>query len=435
VTKSYQKTGRVPLWTLAAQYPYTAAATVLFISQAFPPLFRVRTEWAEVFMSASRNFLAGQDFLTKDQGYVYPPFFAMLSAPFTILPQALSQFLFYLISVACLVYVVKTSWSMSGGGKLQGPGVKAASAEHAVFLVALFFAGRFLLNALSHMQTDLVLAALVMAGCVALRADKSLISATWIGLAAAVKCTPLLFAPYMAWRGKWLAALWLIVVAVGVNFLPDLAHRPPSGGFWAVEWYTRYIRPMGQETFVPGTWNTSIINNQSLAGAVKRFTLTYETKPNGVEVVKKKRDLSPATLRAITLLLYALVTIPSAFAMWRRRRTAGPQRAAPDADALEFSIIFLLMLLLSPNSSRAHFGIMILPAFCLGRIALTRHRRAAWTLFLLAAFVSLISYNTSFNIFFTPALWAGAVSLVTLLLLAGCIMGLLDAQPDPQQQQ
>jgi hypothetical protein len=428
-----QKSGRPAFWTLPARYPYTAAAAALFITQAFPPLFRLRTEWTEVFVLASKNLLAGRDFLAYEFGYAYPPFFALVSTPFTLLPQALSQFLFYLISFACLVFVVKSAWSLSGGGRLQGPGAKIERGEHIIFLAAIFCAGRFLFNALSHMQTDLLLAALVMAGCLALRSGRSFISATWIGLAAAIKCTPLLFAPYLAWRGKWLAALWLVVVAVGVNFLPDLAQRPPSGGYWAVEWYRLYIQPLGRENYVPGSWFTSIENNQSLAGAVKRIlTTTLKRTPAGMDIVKKKSDLSPAALKAITLILYAMVTIPSAYAMWRRRRTTRPPRAAPDADALEFSIIMLLMLLLSPNSSRAHFGIMLLPAFCIGRIALSDHSRGAWTLLLLATFVSLICYNMPLNIFFIPTLWAGAVSLTTVLLLAGCIMGLPAGKAAPQ---
>jgi hypothetical protein len=36
------------------------------------------------------------------------------------------------------------------------------------------------------------------------------------------------------------------------------------------------------------------------------------------------------------------------------------------------------------------------------------------------------------NIFFIPTLWAGAVSIVTVLLLAGCIMGLLEGNAHSQ---
>jgi hypothetical protein len=415
----------VSVWRWATLYPYTAAALLLFISQAFSPLLH-HSEWTDVFVSASKDLLAGRDFLAIGTGYVYPPFFTLVSIPFTLLPQALSLLIFYLICVACLVYTAKSAWSLSGGGRLQGAGQRVETREHLIFIVAMFCAGRFLLNALSHLQTDLLIAALVMAGCLALRENRGFLAATWIGIAAAIKCTPILFAPYLAWRGKWLAALWLVAVAVGLNFLPDLVHPPPSGGSWAAEWYTCYLRPIGQENYVPGTWYTDIYNNQSLGGAVKRaFTLTLKLTAEGIGVVRTKSAFSPRALREITLLLYAMAVLPSVYAMWRRRRAPGPPRAEPHADALEFGIIFLLMLLLSPNSSRAHFGVMLLPAFCVGRIAMAQGDRAAWALFALATFVSLLCYNTPFNILFFYALWGGGVTLVAVLLLCGCIRGLL----------
>jgi hypothetical protein len=386
-------------------------------------------------VTASQDLLAGRDFLAKqDNYYVYPPFFTMICTPFTLLPQALSQFIFYVVSCACIVYVVRSAWALSGGGRLEGAGAEVQPKEHLVFLLALFCAGRFLLNALSHLQTDLLVAALVMAGCMALRANRSFVAASWIGLATAMKCTPVLFAPYLAWRGKWLAALWLVTLAVGVNFLPDLVNRPPSGGFWAVEWYTRYVVPLEQADSVPGTWHNSPTDNQSLAGAVRRvFTTSIKWSKKGVEVVKSNSTASPKVLRWITFSLYAMVTIPSAFALWRRRRAADPRSRKPSPDALEFSIIFLLMLLLSPNSSRGHFGIMLLPALCVGRIAVSEHDRTAWALFLLATFVSLISYNTPFNILHLATLWLGATCFVAVLLLAGCILALPGSNAVPQQ--
>lgn len=378
-------------------------------------------------MAASRNLLAGRD-LAQDSAYLYPPFMALAAIPFTLLPQALSQFIFYAINVACMLYVVKGARALSGDCRLQGTGEKAPSEEHLVFLMALFCGGRFLLNASLQMQSDLLIAALLIAGCLALLEKKDFWAATSIGLAAGIKCTPLLFVPYLAWRGKWIAALWLIAVAVGVNFLPDLAHPSPSGGFWAVDWFTNYVQPLGQQNSAPGAWFAEISGNQSLSGAVNRFFMTgLKWAEQGVEVIESKTSLSPVALRALTLLLYAIVAIPAGFALWRRRRGRKdyPPRDDRFADALEFSIIFLLMLLLSPRSSRTHFGIMLLPTLCVGRIALSEHSRAAWSLLWLATFVSLISFSSPLNVLFPVALWAGAVSLVALLLLAGCIMGLL----------
>jgi hypothetical protein len=422
---SSQNGGRVSLWAWAKEHPYTVAATFFFISQAFPALLRHHTEWNDVFVTASRNLMAGRD-LAQGSAYLYPPFLALASIPFTLLPQALSQFIFYAINVACMIYVVKGAWSLSGGGRLQGAGEKVSSREHLVFLLALFCTGRFLVNALYQMQSDLLIAALLIAGCVALRAKKDFWAATSIGLAAAIKCTPVLFAPYLAWRGKWQAALWLVVIAVGVNFLPDLAYRSPSGGFWAADWCAHYIRPLTQESSVPGAWFAEISGNQSLSGAVNRFfTTSLKWTAEGVETVNRNDSFSPKTLRGITLLLYAIITVPAVYALRRRRRRDGPPGNDPFADALEFSIIFLLMLLLSPRSSRTHFGIMLLPALCVGRIAVSQNSHAAWSILLTATFASLISYSNPLNILCPVALWAGGVSLIAVLLLAGCIMGLL----------
>lgn len=418
-------TQALPLRAWLSRYPYTAAAAVFFILQAVPALFRHHTEWNDVFVAASRNLVAGRD-LAIGSAYLYPPFLALVSIPFTVLPQAVSQFLFYVVNFACMIFTIKGAWSLSGGGRLQGAGDKVPAREHLVFLLALFCGGRFLVNALFQMQSDLLIAALLIAGCMALHSGRSFLSATWIGLAAALKCTPVLFVPYLAWRGKWAAAAWLVIVAVGVNFLPDLAYPRPSGGSWAMVWFNRYVRPIGNKDFVPGSWYAEISGNQSLSGAVNRLFTTKLVRTEGgeKEVTARKTDLSPAALRSITLLLYALAALPCAFAMWRRK-TAGPARDGPSADALEFGIIFLLMLLLSPRSSRTHFGIMILPALCIGRIALSRSSRAQWTFLILATLASLACFSSPLNPIFTEALWAGGVTAVAVLLLAGCVTGLL----------
>jgi hypothetical protein len=299
--------------------------------------------------------------------------------------------------------------------------------------MALFCGGRFLLNALFQMQSDLLIAALLIGGCLALRRDKDFLAAGLIGLSASIKCTPVLFVPYLAWRGKWLAALFMVCVAVGVNFLPDLVHRPPSGGSWAVDWYNSYVRFMAHEDFVPGTWFAEINGNQSLSGAINRLFMTsLDRTSEGVKTVSRKTSLSPAALRAITLLIYAIVAIPAALALWlNRRRRDGDRtgRAPPYSDGLEFSVIFLLMLLLSPRSSRTHFGIMLLPALCVGRLALSEHSRAAWSFLSLATLGSLISFSHPLNVLFPYVIWAGAVTLVAVLLLAGCIIGLIRERP------
>jgi hypothetical protein len=432
-TSNLTKRLRGRAWEWVARHPYTSVAVAYLFSQAFPAILRHNTEWHDVYVAAAHNLLAGRDFLQAAGGYVYPPFFAALTIPFTLLPQSLSQLSWYLISSACLVHSIKGAWRLSGGGPLQGVEGSGQAREHLIFVLGLFCAVRFLFNALSHLQTDLLIAALVIAGCLAVKSNRTGLAATQIGLAAAIKCTPLLFAPYLVWRGKWLAAVWLVVAAVGLNLLPDLVRPSPSGELWLKEWYTRYLLPLEHKDYVPGVWHTDILNNQSLAGAVNRFfTTRVKSTAKGVEIVSKESALTPQGLKTLTGLLYAAIAAPCLYALWRRRRAGNPRRHPPDADALEFSMVLLLMLLLSPNSSRAHFGVMLLPAFCVARIAVAEKNRFARMVTVLATLATLICYNIpGLNSLHAVTLWAGAVTLAAVLLLAGCVMGLLrQGEPD-----
>ena len=97
---------------------------------------------------------------------------------------------------------------------------------------------------------------LLIGGCFCLHRARSLAAATCFGLAAAMKCTALLWAPYLVWRGRPRAAAWLACVALGVNLLPDLVSRPASGRLWLAEYGQRYLRPLTEPGHYLGTWGS-----------------------------------------------------------------------------------------------------------------------------------------------------------------------------------
>jgi hypothetical protein len=107
-TSTLTMRGKVWLWVV--QHPYTTLALGYLVSQAFPALLRHNIEWHEVYVAAARSLLAGRDFLQASGGYVYPPFFAAVTIPFTLLPQGLSQLAWYLLSSVCLVISLDDSW-------------------------------------------------------------------------------------------------------------------------------------------------------------------------------------------------------------------------------------------------------------------------------------------------------------------------------------
>jgi hypothetical protein len=76
-------------------------------------------------------------------------------------------------------------------------------------------------------------------------------------------------------------------------------------------------------------------------------------------------------------------------------------------------------------SSKAHFGVVILPAFCLAREAAASKSRLLGALLLAAAALGLCAGKDVLGErLYTWTLWCGAVTWQTLLLLLGCVVAL-----------
>src|SRR5262249_38815550 len=149
------------------------------------------------------------------------------------------------------------AWQIAMGDKTP-----AGRKQHVIWFLGLLGGLRYVMDGLAHQQTDIVIGALLMGGCLAWTRERPWLAATPLGLAAGCKCTPLLFALYFLWRARWLAAGWLVTVALGVNLLPDLMHSPPRGGSWLSEWFALYLQPMQASNYYPGMWASEPIYNQ-----------------------------------------------------------------------------------------------------------------------------------------------------------------------------
>jgi hypothetical protein len=422
------------------RHPYSIALTLALIIMGFGATFKHQSAWDRTGPGVSMMLRAGRDFYANEKTFTYPPFQAWLNIVFTWLPLRPARATWFIISAVCLIYMIWKSWRLAAGPRLEplGEFPQAKPREHWAFLLGLVCALQFALNSLTHLQTDLLIGALLTAGCGAIVARKSMRAATWIGLAAAFKCTPLLFAPYLVWKRKPVAAAWLIIIAIGANVLPNTVHAPPQRGLWLAEWSRLYLAPMERSNYVPGDWKNQLDNNQSFAGAAKRWLMTtWRIAPGEFHVVDRDRHPSPAVIRMSYLLSCIVALLIAAWAMWRRVRSKSPDAASsaeghvphwPSRDIIECGIVLLLMVLLSPNSSRAHFCVMLLPAFCIGRIAFGEKSRCLTVLLIAAAVCSTLSIHIRLDATLAAEqilLWIGVVMFAAISLLWASIIALI----------
>jgi hypothetical protein len=411
-----------PGW--ARTHPYTVAALVVFLALSVPFCLRQDSEWENVFIVAAANLRAGDDVYRPEQGYLYPPFMAWAHLPFTLLPGPAARVGWLLLNLLALALMLRWAWRLAGGAPLEGKN-PTRPREHLAALLGLTAGVFYLQNCLAHQQTDVLIGALLLGGCLLLWRGRDLASATCLGLAAACKCTPLLYLPYLLWRGRPRAALWLACVALGVNLLPDLTHPSPSGRPWLGEYAARYLRPLTESSHYVGSWGSDIVYNQSLAGAGQRWLLTAwdPAAPDGG--LQSRHDTpGPLALRGIVFGAEAALLLLAAWCVgrpFRRERPADAEGVPPAA--LESSVVLLLMLLLSPMSSKAHFGVLLLPGFCLARAALAGRQRWLWPLLIASVVLALGSNKDPLGErLYTLTLWCGSVTWHTLLLLCGCLV-------------
>ncbi|HSQ56797.1 MAG TPA: glycosyltransferase family 87 protein, partial [Gemmata sp.] len=244
-------------------YRFVLAGFVVLL--VLPLLTRGIGDWEAVYLAAGKNLRSWADLLEGGTSYVYPPFGALVAVPFTYLPRGAGLAAWALVNVIAVAVMLACAWRLTGGRGLPGePGT--GRVDHAAFWLGGLCAIGFFLDAAANWQTDLVIGALLMGGGMLLVKGRGLAAGATFGIAAAFKCTPLLFAPYLLWKRQFLGAAALVVVAVGLNFLPDLFYPPADGKPRVLVWKDRFLTPMADRTRDPGVWASAVEYNHSLAG-------------------------------------------------------------------------------------------------------------------------------------------------------------------------
>lgn len=362
-------------------------AVLFFVGMYFPFVRRAeQREWHRCFVRAAHRLQAREIIHRPDEPstYAYPPAMAMLSVPLVQLPLRWSLAAWYAVNVAAMIVAVTCAWRLIGGTSLA----HLDRSWWFVFWLGLFLASRFLLAPLENQQFDVVITACVFAGCLALWQGRDDSAALWLGGGAAMKCTPLLFAPYLLWRGKIRAAVLLVLAVVLVNRLPDYFWPRTDGGSYLGDWIGTFLIKLGRTA--PGVWDSDVLLNQSLSGLINRLAqsgIPFST----AQLPSVWALFSDKTTSAIRLVTYGsslgLLAI-TAWSFGRPGRTPPVPAAVCDVPArwsclktpLEVSAILCLMLLLSPMSSKAHYVVLLLPCLLVSRAVMERH--LVWRLWL-----------------------------------------------------
>lgn len=376
------------------------------------PLFLTspeRTEWAWVYRRAALRMQAGEPVnVIEPVAYSYPPAMAMLTVPLSNCSPRLGAVGWLAVNSAALAVLMVACWRLCGGPRPFSP---ISGGWMLVFAGAMLLNLRYTIAPLQHQQFDLVIAALVVGGCWALGAGRKVAAGISLGAATAMKCTPLLFFPWLLWRRQWLPAALLLAVGFGLNLLPDVLFPQQNGRLYVQDWLESFAAAPARHG--PGEWFTEPSQNQSLSGTMARWFGRSESailpskddrrqpENGGAVSLNSKRLILLRALVYGTDLLLILVTLAACGRPFQPlglkpveqpnenstgdRSWPGPSQSGrrqwphPTLQlAVEASAVCCLMLLLSPMTGKAHFVLMLLPCFVLIRAALIDQDRRLW---------------------------------------------------------
>ena len=328
--------------------------------------------------------------------FLYPPFAALLIAPFCLFGRA--------VMIALLVAVSLASWWAAAAlsDRLAGwPQPKPW------WLVALpsALALPFIVDTIHLGQPNLALLAIMLAGLALLQRDRQAAAGALFALAAAIKAFPVMALPYLLWRRRWRAAASM--VACVVVFL--LVAPAPLRGFYRnarelTAWFDGMVLSASEEGFGKRAEENWSWKNNSIVAVTHRLSRPVNAVQNNPAAKPLFVNVLNLSYRQANLVLLAICgLIGAGFCLV----LPAERRRSPRSDAAEFALLLCLMTIASPLARSYYFVWLMFPMTTLAqRAALegsARERRIA------AGALAIAAALFAIGPLFWPRHWVEAV--------------------------
>jgi len=376
----------------------------------------------ELWYATGKHVLAGDEiyfFRAGKYDFMYPPPCALFLAGASLLGQGGLIFLLVAINSAAWFCSAKVSALLARGDqRITNPWLYLIPS----LLVIVYVWSSYHLG-----QPNLVLLGLMVGAFLALRANHEVVAGGLIAVAAAIKAFPVLAIVYLVYRRYWKAAASLVATLLFLLLILPSPFRGFERAWHDLEkWSAGMLKysevAVGQRPMRSYTWK-----NQSLIGVGNRLLRHVDAdaasvphKPAYVNLA----DLSFPVVNAIIIsVALALGVLFIAAMPDRDMRTA-------ESDAIEFALLLLLMLMLTPLSFGYFYSWLMLPFAVVTQRALTGKDSAVfwWTLPALMLFALGLAFPRGAQLH-------GNTFFATLLLFIGLSVELLRFKRQRGQRQ
>jgi len=334
--------------------------------------FRGRTLFDyKLWYETGQHVLAGHEiyfFRSGKYDFMYPPPCALFLAGASLLGQG--------GLILLLVAITSVGWFCSA--RLTAILARGDNGARNVwlYLVPSLLVIVYIWSSYHLGQANLVLLALMLGAFVALRAKREVVAGGLIAVAAAIKAFPVLAVVYLIYRRYWTGAASLVVSLVFLLLILPAPFRGLERAWRDLEkWSAGMLRyseaSVGQRPMRSYTWK-----NQSLVGVSNRLLRHVDADAASAQhmpIYVNFADLKFPVVNAIVVTLALTLGILFIAVMPpRAMRTA-------ETDAIEFALLLLLILMVTPLSFGYFYSWLMLPfAVITQRVLSVNHFGIAW---------------------------------------------------------
>jgi Glycosyltransferase family 87 len=307
----------------------------------------------KLWYDTGKHVLAGDEIFLLRSGkydFMYPPSCALFLATASLLGQAGLILLLVAINSAAWFSSARLAAFLANGHRFAN--------NVWVYLIPSLLVIVYIWSSYHLGQPSLVLLALMLGAFVALRAQREVSAGALIALAAAIKAFPVIAIIYLIYRRYWKAALSVVVT---LTFLLLILPGPFRGferawhdnGKWSSGMLKYDAATVAQRPMRSYTWK-----NQSLVGVTNRLLRHVDADAASAPHTPIYVNLADLKFRTVNAIIIGV-----ALALGILFITVMPQRGmrTAESDAIEFALLLLIMLMITPLSFGYFFSWFMLP--------------------------------------------------------------------------
>ena len=376
----------------------------------------------KLWYDTGRQMLAGQEIFSVRSGkydFMYPLPCALFLGGASLLGQGGLIFLLVAINSVAWFYSAKLSAILATGHQ--------RTTNLWVYVVPSLLVIVYIWSTYHLGQPNLVLLALMLGAFVALRAEREIIAGGLIAIAAAIKAFPVIAIVYLLYRRCWTAAASLVVALLLLLLILPAPFRGFERAWRDLEKWSAGMLKYSEVGVAQRPKRSYTWKNQSLIGVSNRLLRRVDAdaaSASDTPVYVNFADLKFSAVNAIVIgIALALGSVFVAVMPQRGMRTA-------ENDAIEFALLLLLMLMITPLSFGYFFCWLMLPFTVATQQVLAGKGSAIlwWGLPALALLALGLIFPRGAQLY-------GNTFLATLLLFIGFSIGLLRLKQQAAQSQ